>query len=128
MSRMHHPAVRYLNSIILNSIYLLNDPGKKLTVELKNLFKVFNAAIQWTIRPNTIFCIPLTNFSKRTIYFSDFLIFNIEYFLSFYSGRCMDFESSIKRDHQLIQTLAASIRQHNYHTKAYINQKYAKVL
>ncbi|XP_075159712.1 flightin [Haematobia irritans] len=44
------------------------------------------------------------------------------------SARGMDFESSIKRDHQLIQTLAASIRPHNYHTKAYINQKYAKVL
>ncbi|XP_013105922.1 flightin [Stomoxys calcitrans] len=44
------------------------------------------------------------------------------------NSRGLDFESSIKRDHQLIQTLAASIRPHNYHTKAYINQKYAKVL
>ncbi|XP_061389181.1 flightin [Musca vetustissima] len=44
------------------------------------------------------------------------------------SVRSLDFESSSKRDHQLIQTLAASIRPHNYHTKAYINQKYAKVL
>ncbi|XP_065361515.1 flightin [Calliphora vicina] len=48
---------------------------------------------------------------------------------SYSSGRGFDsYESSIKRDKHLIQTLAASIRPHNYHTKAYINQKYAKVL
>ncbi|KAM7356638.1 flightin [Cochliomyia hominivorax] len=48
---------------------------------------------------------------------------------SYSSGRGLDsYESSIKRDKHLVQTLAASIRQHNYHTKAYINQKYAKVL
>ncbi|TMW46967.1 hypothetical protein DOY81_007954 [Sarcophaga bullata] len=48
---------------------------------------------------------------------------------SYSSGRGLDsYESSIKRDKHLIQTLAASIRPHNYHTKAYINQKYAKVL
>lgn len=35
---------------------------------------------------------------------------------------------STKRDKQLVQTLAASIRTYNYHTKAYINQKYANVL
>ncbi|XP_034480842.1 flightin [Drosophila innubila] len=41
-----------------------------------------------------------------------------------------DIESFVptKRDKQLIQTLAASIRTYNYHTKAYINQKYASVL
>ncbi|XP_062131624.1 flightin [Drosophila sulfurigaster albostrigata] len=33
-----------------------------------------------------------------------------------------------KRDKHLIQTLAASIRTYNYHTKAYINQRYANVL
>ncbi|XP_033150600.1 flightin-like [Drosophila busckii] len=38
------------------------------------------------------------------------------------------FNQSTKRDRQLIQTLAASIRTYNYHTKAYINQKYANVL
>ncbi|KAH8405417.1 hypothetical protein KR222_011521 [Zaprionus bogoriensis] len=38
------------------------------------------------------------------------------------------FVQSTKRDKQLIQTLAASIRTYNYHTKAYINQKYASVL
>ncbi|XP_034657812.1 flightin [Drosophila subobscura] len=45
------------------------------------------------------------------------------------SGSGIDsFEPSTKRDKQLIQTLAASIRTYNYHTKAYINQKYASVL
>ncbi|XP_017034130.1 flightin [Drosophila kikkawai] len=38
------------------------------------------------------------------------------------------FAPSAKRDKQLIQTLAASIRTYNYHTKAYINQRYASVL
>ncbi|XP_068148850.1 flightin [Drosophila tropicalis] len=45
------------------------------------------------------------------------------------SGSGIDsFAPSTKRDKQLIQTLAASIRTYNYHTKAYINQKYASVL
>ncbi|XP_030375522.1 flightin [Scaptodrosophila lebanonensis] len=45
------------------------------------------------------------------------------------SGSGLDsFAPSTKRDKQLIQTLAASIRTYNYHTKAYINQKYASVL
>ncbi|XP_055914568.1 flightin [Eupeodes corollae] len=35
---------------------------------------------------------------------------------------------SNKKDTHLVQTLAASIRTHNYHTKAYINQKYSRVL
>ncbi|XP_036325962.1 flightin [Rhagoletis pomonella] len=44
-------------------------------------------------------------------------------------GRDLDsYTSSGKRDKHLVQTLAASIRTHNYHTKAYINQKYAHVL
>lgn len=47
----------------------------------------------------------------------------------FFSGGGLDsFVQSTKRDKQLIQTLAASIRTYNYHTKAYINQKYASVL
>lgn len=33
-----------------------------------------------------------------------------------------------KEDKHLIQTIAASIKTHNYHTKAYINQRYASVL
>ncbi|XP_011189812.1 flightin [Zeugodacus cucurbitae] len=45
------------------------------------------------------------------------------------SGRDLDsYSCSSKRDKHLVQTLAASIRTHNYHTKAYINQKYANVL
>ncbi|XP_054734335.1 flightin [Anastrepha obliqua] len=45
------------------------------------------------------------------------------------SGRDLNsYSSSSKRDQHLVQTLAASIRTHNYHTKAYINQKYASVL
>ncbi|CAD7006099.1 flightin [Ceratitis capitata] len=45
------------------------------------------------------------------------------------SGRDLDsYISTSKRDKHLVQTLAASIRTHNYHTKAYINQKYANVL
>ncbi|XP_017138835.1 flightin [Drosophila miranda] len=45
------------------------------------------------------------------------------------SGSGIDsFEPSAKRDKQLTQTLAASIRTYNYHTKAYMNQKYGSVL
>lgn len=33
-----------------------------------------------------------------------------------------------KEDHHLIQTIASSIKTHNYHTKAYINRKYSSVL
>ncbi|KAH8267773.1 hypothetical protein KR026_005700 [Drosophila bipectinata] len=45
------------------------------------------------------------------------------------SGSGIDsYAPSAKRDKQLIQTLAASIRTYNYHTKAYINQRYASVL
>lgn len=33
-----------------------------------------------------------------------------------------------KEDRHLIQTIASSIRTHNYHTKAYINRKYSSVL
>ncbi|XP_037935950.1 flightin [Teleopsis dalmanni] len=45
------------------------------------------------------------------------------------SGRDYDsYATSNKREKHLIQTLAASIRAYNYHTKAYINQKYASVL
>ncbi|KAH8286840.1 hypothetical protein KR018_001532 [Drosophila ironensis] len=45
------------------------------------------------------------------------------------SGGGIDsYAPSAKRDKQLIQTLAASIRTYNYHTKAYINQRYASVL
>ncbi|EDV97382.1 flightin [Drosophila grimshawi] len=39
-----------------------------------------------------------------------------------------NYAQSTKRDKHLIQTLAASIRTYNYHTKAYINQKYAGVI
>ncbi|KAH8373312.1 hypothetical protein KR009_000399 [Drosophila setifemur] len=44
------------------------------------------------------------------------------------SGGIDSYAPSAKRDKQLIQTLAASIRTYNYHTKAYINQRYASVL
>lgn len=45
------------------------------------------------------------------------------------NGRYLDHHvSGYKQEKQLMQTLAATIRPHNYHTKAYINQKYAKVL
>ncbi|XP_055843360.1 flightin [Episyrphus balteatus] len=38
------------------------------------------------------------------------------------------YSATYKKDKPLVQTLAASIRTYNYHTKAYINQKYATVL
>ncbi|XP_017059400.1 flightin [Drosophila ficusphila] len=44
------------------------------------------------------------------------------------SGSDIGSYAPAKRDKQLIQTLAASIRTYNYHTKAYINQRYASVL
>ncbi|EDW18716.1 flightin [Drosophila mojavensis] len=44
------------------------------------------------------------------------------------AGGIDNYSQSTKRDKHLIQTLAASIRTYNYHTKAYINQKYASVL
>ncbi|KAH8307165.1 hypothetical protein KR044_006357 [Drosophila immigrans] len=44
------------------------------------------------------------------------------------NGSDLDSFVPMKRDKHLIQTLAASIRTYNYHTKAYINQRYANVL
>ncbi|XP_031630253.1 flightin [Contarinia nasturtii] len=38
------------------------------------------------------------------------------------------YKNQKKEDKHLIQTIAASIKTHNYHTKAYINQRYASVL
>ncbi|XP_055311557.1 flightin [Sitodiplosis mosellana] len=38
------------------------------------------------------------------------------------------YKNQKKEDKHLIQVIAASIRTHNYHTKAYINQRYASVL
>jgi len=38
------------------------------------------------------------------------------------------YNSQKKEDRHLIQTIASSIKTHNYHTKAYINRKYASVL
>ena len=45
------------------------------------------------------------------------------------TGRDLDmYAPTDKRDHHLVQTLAASIRGYNYHTKAYLNQKYGHVI
>lgn len=38
------------------------------------------------------------------------------------------YKAQKKEDHHLIQTIAATIRTHNYHTKAYINRKYSSVM
>lgn len=45
------------------------------------------------------------------------------------SGRSISqYARSCKHDSHLTHTLAASIRPYNYHTKAYINMKYSRVL
>lgn len=38
------------------------------------------------------------------------------------------YKTEKKEEKHLIQTIAANIRTHNYHTTAYINQKYATIL
>lgn len=38
------------------------------------------------------------------------------------------YKAEKKEEKHLIQTIAATIRTHNYHTTAYINQKYATIL
>lgn len=47
----------------------------------------------------------------------------------FNSPHVQDYYSAQKKDDKhLIQTIAATIKTHNYHTKAYLNRKYSNII
>lgn len=90
--------------------------------------------LEHKLGPNVFWELILRKWNKNIhIFFLSFpnkmLKKNMISFLFVFSPSVLDYyKNQKKEDKHLIQTIAASIKTHNYHSKAYINRKYSNVL